>query len=80
MSTTPGWAGGKIDGIMDLTMGKTFTDRHQVVTSFEIFGYDFMLDEDLKPWLIEVNTNTCLELTSHYLARLIHSMLENAIK
>jgi hypothetical protein len=27
-----------IDGIMDLTMGKTFTDRHQVVTSFEIFG------------------------------------------
>jgi hypothetical protein len=23
---------------MDLTMGKTFTDRHQVVTSFEIFG------------------------------------------
>ena len=48
--------------------------------SFEIFGYDFMIDEDLKPWLIEVNTNPCLELASPYLARLIPSMLENAIK
>ena len=48
--------------------------------SFEIFGYDFMIDEDLKPWLIEVNTNPCLELASPYLARLIPAMLENAIK
>lgn len=48
--------------------------------SFEIFGYDFMIDEELKPWLIEVNTNPCLELSSPYLARLIPSMLENAIK
>lgn len=29
---------------------------------FEIFGYDFMVDEiDCKPWLIEVNTNPCIE-------------------
>ena len=48
--------------------------------SFEIFGYDFMVDEDLRPWLIEVNTNPCLELSSPYLARLIPAMLENAIK
>lgn len=48
--------------------------------SFEIFGYDFMVDEDLKPWLIEVNTNPCLELSSPYLARLIPAMLENSIK
>jgi len=48
--------------------------------SFEIFGYDFMIDEDFKPWLIEVNTNPCLELSSPLLARLIPSMLENAIK
>jgi len=28
---------------------------------FELFGYDFMIDELLNPWLIEVNTNPCLE-------------------
>lgn len=55
-------------------------DPHRRFCSFEIFGYDFMVDEDLKPWLIEVNTNPCLELSSPYLARLIPAMIENAIK
>ena len=31
---------------------------------FEIFGYDFMIDKELKPWLIEVNTNPCIEESS----------------
>lgn len=39
-----------------------------------------MLDEDLKPWVIEVNTNPCLELSSPYLARLIPAMIENTMK
>ena len=51
---------------------KTFT--------LEIFGYDFMIDEDLNPWMIEVNTNPCFELSSPYLARLIPAMVENALK
>lgn len=28
--------------------------------NFELLGMDFMIDEDLKPWLIEINTNPCL--------------------
>ena len=48
--------------------------------SFEVFGYDFMLDENMKPWLIEVNTNPCLELSSPLLARIIPSMLDNAFR
>ena len=31
---------------------------------FEIFGYDFIMDSDLNIWLIEVNTNPCLEESS----------------
>lgn len=48
--------------------------------TFELFGYDFMIDEDLKVWLIEVNTNPCLELSSSHLARLIPSVVESALK
>ena len=55
-------------------------DPNRRHSSFEIFGYDFMIDEEMKPWLIEVNTNPCLELSSPYLARLIPAMLENSIK
>jgi tubulin--tyrosine ligase len=29
--------------------------------TFEIYGFDFMLDENFKVYLIEVNTNPCLE-------------------
>jgi D-alanine-D-alanine ligase-like ATP-grasp enzyme len=35
---------------------------------FEIFGYDFFIDEDLKVWLIEINSNPCLEEPNLYLA------------
>lgn len=38
-------------------------DPNQRLHSFEIFGYDFMLDDNFKVYLIEVNTNPCLETT-----------------
>ena len=38
---------------------------------FELFGLDFMIDEDFKVWLIECNTNPCLETGCPILSRLI---------
>ncbi|CAD8080092.1 unnamed protein product [Paramecium sonneborni] len=48
--------------------------------SFELFGLDFMIDQDIKPWLIEVNTNPCLETCCPLLARLITHLIENTIR
>jgi len=31
---------------------------------FEIFGFDFIIDQDFNTWLIEVNTNPCIEESS----------------
>ena len=47
---------------------------------FEIFGYDFMIDESMKHWLIEVNTNPCIEETSQLLKMLLPRMIDDAFK
>lgn len=39
-------------------------NKNERANCFEIFGYDFMLDINCKPWLIEVNTNPCIEESS----------------
>lgn len=48
--------------------------------SFEILGYDFMLDWKLRPVLIEVNTNPCLSLVSPILYKVIPPMLEGGLR
>jgi hypothetical protein len=42
---------------------------------FEIFGYDFFIDAYYNLWLIEVNTNPCIEESSSILKKLIPRML-----
>ena len=39
-----------------------------------------MIDKDLKPWLIEVNTNPCIEESSGLLKQLVPRMLDDAFK
>ena len=35
-------------------------DPRKKTHNFELLGLDFMIDEEFRPWLIEVNTNPCL--------------------
>ena len=54
-------------------------DPNMRSNTFEIFGYDFMIDEDFKIYLIEVNTNPWLDQWWPLLSRVIRSMLENSL-
>jgi len=55
-------------------------NKHNRKFCMEILGYDFMVDSDLKPWLIEVNTNPCLEESNQLLREFIPRMLDDAFK
>ena len=47
---------------------------------FEIFGFDFMLDCNFQPFLIEVNSNPGLEESSPLIKMLIPRMLDDALR
>jgi len=55
-------------------------DPNRLSNCFEIFGYDFMIDENFKVFLIEANTNPCLEICSPLLARIIPELLDNSFR
>ena len=47
---------------------------------FEIFGYDFMFDIDLNPFLLEINTNPGLEISSPLISKLVPRMIDDAFR
>ena len=47
---------------------------------FEIFGYDFILDENYNPYLLEINTNPGLEFSSPLIKKLLPRMIDDAFK
>lgn len=65
---------------LSLTAVKSMLNKNNRKSCFEIFGYDFMIDTMLKPWLIEVNTNPCLEESSKLLQTLLPRMLDDAFR
>lgn len=48
--------------------------------SFEIFGFDFIIDKDLEVFLLEVNTNPGLEESSNLIKMLLPRMIDDAMK
>jgi len=53
-------------------------NRHK--QCFELFGFDYIIDEDFNVFLIECNTNPCLEESSKLLETLLVRMLNDAFK
>ena len=58
-------------------------NQNNIQNCFELFGYDFIMDDDFNLWLIEINTNPCIEesseLLKHYLRRMIEDMVKLVI-
>lgn len=48
--------------------------------SHELFGYDFVVDENLNVWLIEVNCSPSLEHSTPVTARMCAEMMEDLFK
>lgn len=59
--------------------GKMDAEKGQI-NAFEIFGYDFMIDENFKVYLIEANTNPCLEINCTLMSSIISSLIDNTFR
>ena len=49
------------------------------VGCFGLYGYDFMVDEDMKVWLIEINVNPALTTNTNTLVQAIPPVVKESI-
>ncbi|CAD7941139.1 unnamed protein product [Amoebophrya sp. A120] len=62
------------------TASASLLNPRRIPGCYEMFGFDFMLDTDFRCWLIEVNTNPCLELCNAHLATILPPLIESTIR
>lgn len=48
--------------------------------SIELLGYDIMIDDELKPWLIEVNSSPTMEFSTGVTKKLAQNVMESIAK
>ena len=73
----------KIVRIIRLTGGAAAIGKMNFMNAkncFEIFGYDFILDENYRPYLLEINSNPGLEISSPLINQLLPRMIDDAFK
>jgi hypothetical protein len=59
-----------------LSVSESMMDRKN---TFENFGFDIMIDEDLTPWLIEVNSSPSMQGTTSVSGLLVKELLESIV-
>ena len=48
--------------------------------SHTMLGYDFMVDQDLNAWLIEVNSSPCMEYSTHVTTKLCPMVMKDTLR
>ena len=69
----------------DLIIDSFMSVRHKMnpnkrKNSFELFGFDFLIDEDFRIWLIEINTNPFLGTPNKDMVKLVPQMVNDMCK
>ena len=72
----------KIIKIIEITalVAKNKINTFDKNNCFEIFGYDFMLDEEYNPYLLEINTNPGYEESSPLIKMLVPRLIDDALR
>ena len=72
----------KFKKIIELTTksSKNLINKKEKNYCFELFGYDFMMDEDKNVYLIEINTNPGLEISSEIIEILVPRMIDDTLR
>lgn len=69
------------DLVIDCVLaGRNYLNPHRRRNCFELLGFDFMVDEDFRTWLIEVNTNPYLGIPNKFVEGLMPKMLNDLLE
>ena len=70
---------GQIQQIIFCSLQSVAEDMIHDVNSFELFGFDVLLDEDLRPWLLEVNASPSLSANNDYDYQLKYQLVTDVL-